>query len=300
MNRDRILVTGANGTLGRALLQHLGPDIAIASTRTAQSPLPGFDHVALGPDGAPPADVLTRCRAVINAAGKAAGRATGDASALDEANVRLPLVIAGAAREAAVPKFVQVSSFSVIGSAEHIDDTTAEAPINAYGRSKAEGDRQLQSLTDAAMRIESVRLPLMFSVTKPGLLSPLLTLATRVRLLPSVRNRPVSRSMMTYAAAARHLADCAVSDRSGVSYAADPQPFDYELLTSILADQASIRVRILPVPQFAAAAIDRIAPGIGRRLFRSSLLAPQANLAGDRPLDIEAELRALVKAYCGK
>jgi UDP-glucose 4-epimerase len=296
MNRDRILVTGANGTLGRALLLHLGPDIAIASTRTGQSPLPQFDHVPLGPDGVPPADVLTRCRAVINAAGSV----TGDANALHEANVRLPVAIAGAARAAGVPKFVQVSSFSVAGSAEHIDDTTTEAPINSYGRSKAEGDRRLQSLADGTMRIESVRLPLMFSAAKPGLLSPLLKLATKLRVLPSVRNRPVSRSMMTYASAARHLADCATSDRNGASYAADPRPFDYELLASILADQASIRVRILPVPQFAAAAIDRIVPGIGRRLFRSSLLAPQANLAGDRPLDIETELRALVKAYCGK
>jgi nucleoside-diphosphate-sugar epimerase len=296
MNRDRIFVTGANGTLGRALLLHLGPDVAIASTRTGQSPLPQFDHVPLAPDSVIPADVLARCLAVVNAAGSV----TGEADALDEANVRLPLAIARAARAAGVPKFVQVSSFSVVGSAEHIDDTTVEAPINAYGRSKAEGDRQLQSFADDLIRIESVRLPLMFSVAKPGLLSPLLALATKLRLLPAVRNRPVRRSMMTYASAARHLADCAVSDRSGVSYAADPQPFDYELLISILADQASIKAGILPVPPFAAAAIDRIAPDIGRRLFRSSLLAPQANLAGDRPLDIEAELRALVNTYCGK
>lgn len=293
MSRTKILVTGANGTLGRAVLHELGPDIAIAATRYTQSPVPSFQHAELNFDGTPPAAMLAQCSAVINAA----GNVSGDKKLLNEANVRLPLAIANAAKAAGVPKFVHVSSFAVVGTAEHIDAMTPDAPINAYGRSKAEGELELRSDADGAMSIEILRLPLMFSSAKPGLLSPLLELATKLRVLPSVVDRPVRRSMLTYASAARLLVECAASDRRGIGYAADPLPFDYELLASILWDESSLRVGMIPLPRFAAAAANIILPGIGRRLFRSSLLSPQANLAGTKALDIEKELRAAVKAY---
>lgn len=292
MTRDRILVTGANGNLGQAVLRHLGPERAIAATRTGKAALPGFEHVGLTADGVPPADTLARCRAVINAAGSVAG----DDAGLDAANIRLPLSIAGAAKAAGVSKMIQVSSFAILGVAEHIDHQTPERPISAYGRSKAEGDRAILALADEGFAVESLRLPFMFSAEKPGLLSPLLALAGRTRLLPSVSGNPLCRSMLTYTGAAGQLVECAMTTGSGKSFAADPLLFDYSLLTAILAEEADLKVRLLPVPGFVASTIDSLVPAIGRRLFRSSILAPQANRARGQQLDLESEIRRLVKA----
>lgn len=291
MSRNSILVVGANGELGRTLLHELGPGVAIAATRTGQSPLPGFDHAQLGADGAPPTDTLERCRAVINAAGSV----TGDDAALYAANIRLPLAIAGAAKAAGVAKMVQVSSFAIAGVAEHIDASTPERPINVYGRSKAAGDREILAIAGDGFAVECLRLPFMFSAARPGLLSPLLSLSDRLRLLPGSTGRPFRRSMFTYADAARALIACTEDSREGKSFAADPRLFDYSLLISVLAEEAERRVRILSVPQPLVAAVDRLFPAIGRRLFRSSVLDPRVNRAGERPLGLEAELRQLVR-----
>jgi len=218
MTRDRYLVVGANGELGQALLRELGPERAIAATRKADTPLPGFEHVRIGQDGTPPAGTLARCAAVINAAGSV----TSDKPTLQSANIDLPRAIAHAAKDAGVPRLVQVSSFSILGAAEHIDDRTVERPINAYGRSKAAAEHVLLGNSDDAFSVECVRLPFLFSAAKPSLLAPLLSLATRLRHLPAASGHPVRRSMITYADAARQLANAARSGTGGISFAADP------------------------------------------------------------------------------
>lgn len=292
MTRDRILVIGANGNLGQAVLRHLGPECAIAATRAGKTALPGFEHVALAPNGVPPSEALERCRAVINAAGSV----TGDDAALDAANIHLPLSIADAAKGAGVAKMVQVSSFAILGAAEHISHRTPEQPISAYGRSKAEGDRAILALSDESFAVESLRLPFMFSAEKPGLLAPLLTLAGTARLLPSVSGNPLRRSMLTYTGAAEQLVECAMEAGSGKSFSADPLLFDYALFAAILGEEAGLKVRLLPMPRFLASTIDTLVPAIGRRLFRSSILDPQANRARGRQLDLEIEIRRLVRA----
>lgn len=295
MTRDRILVVGANGELGQGLLRELGAERAIAATRSAVTPLPGFEHVRIGQDATLPAGTLGRCAAVINAAGSV----TGDDHTLQLANVDLPRRIAQAAKDARVPRMIQVSSFSIVGTAEHIDDSTRERPINAYGRSKAAAEHLLLECSDGAFSVECVRLPFLFSSTKPGLLAPLLSLATRIRHLPAAASGPARRSMITYADAARQLAAAARSGPSGISFAADPRLFDNMLLKAVLAEEADMQLRIIPLPRIVIASIDRLFPAIGRRLFRSSVLDPHVNRAGDRPLGLEGELRKLVRLACG-
>ena len=295
MTRDRILVIGASSDLGQALLRELGADNAIAVTGPTGAPLPGFDHVRIGPDDAMPAEMLARCAAVINATGHAAG---GDTVPHSE-KIDRPLAIALAAQQAGVPRMIQVSSFSVVGVAEHINDTTAEQPISAYGRSEAEAEKVFLGMSSADFSVECVRLPFLFSASKPGLLSPLLTLAKCFRSLPIPVGKPPHRSMITYADAAHQLVTAARSGSSGISFVADPRPFDYMLFKAVLAEEAGIKIRLLPVPRTIVAGIDRLLPAIGRRLFRSSLLDPRANRAGDRPLGLEEELRKLVRSAYG-
>ena len=296
MTRDRILVTGANGNLGRALLRELGPKRAFAAARAGRATLPDFTQVTLGPDGALPADALARCDAVINAAGSV----TGTGAQLAEANVQLPVALAQAARAAGVRKFVQVSSFSIFGAAEYIDETTEEGPINDYGRSKAAAEAAILPLARDDFAVECLRLPFMFSADEPALLGPLLKLATRLLVVPAAAERPFQRSMITYADTARQLVASSERTTSGTASVADPRLFDYQLLQRILSEEVAIRISLLSLPRLVVAGVDRLLPTVGRRLFRSSVLSPRVNLAGKQPLNLEHELRQLVRASYGR
>lgn len=291
MARDRILVVGANGALGQALLHELGPMRAIAATRPGRTALSGFAHVKLDSDGLPPVGALADCRAVINAAGMVRGT---DAE-LEAANVALPQRIAQAAKAAGVQKLVQVSSFAIHGAAELIDGNTGETPINAYGRTKAAADALLLAQAAEGFAVECLRLPFMFSATKPALLGPLLALASRLRVLPTASHPPVRRSMISYAGAARQLVDCAGTAASGKAFAADPLLFDYRLLASVLDQEVGLNLRLLPVPTSIVMGVNRLLPATGRRLFRSSILDARSNRCSNETLGLEAELRQLVR-----
>ncbi len=291
MTRDKILVVGANGELGKAILDAIGPEIAIAATRSGAAPFPGYAQVKLAHDGAPPATTLKTCAAIINAAGSV----NGDQVTLETANVQLPHTLALAAKAAGVGKMVQVSSFSVYGSVEHIDKSTAERPASAYGHSKAKGDETILALADNQFAVECLRLPFMFSAKKQGLLGPLLSMAEKLRFLPGAQGKPIERSMISYRDAAQALIDCTKDNRSGRSTAADPLLFDYPLLARILAEETGRRIRIFALPSPLAAGIEWLVPSVGRRLFRSNVLSDQDNRVGTQPLGLESELRNLIK-----
>ena len=295
MARLRILVVGANGNLGRAIIALLGPERAIAATRSTATAPDGFDHMCLAADGTPSVDELTDCDAVINAA----GRVSGDRAALTLANVDLPQRIAIAARDAGVRKMVQVSSFSVYGPVEHIDAATPVRPTSDYGRSKSQGDEVIAALATAHFAVESLRLPFMFSRHNPGLLAPLSTLARTVRMLPVVKGKVVRRSMLTYADAAGALVNCAADNRTGATMAADPLLFDYPLFAEMIEAETGNVVRVFPISMRLATVFEALAPAIGRRLFRSSVLDPSVNRMGKAAAGLDAELRAFIRHRYG-
>ena len=290
MSRDRVLVCGSNGRLGQSVLRTIGSDHALSASRYDEPPVEGFDHVRLSGDGGLPAFAFEHCFAVINVA----GRTSGSAEELYDANVELPTVLARAARENGVSKFVQVGSFSVYGEAEVIGPATPEGPCTEYGRSKALADAALLQLGAPEFLVEIVRLPFLFSADQPNLLEPLLAFASRARVFP-VCDPESKRSMITYDDAAAVLVNAAADDVSGITRAADPQPFTISLLSRITQEEGGKPWHLLTISAPAIKLVRIMAPGIARRLFQSSFLAAGDNRAGDRPLGLEATIRAIVR-----
>lgn len=85
---------------------------------------------------------LSGADAVINAAGLA-DPDSDDTAALWSANTLLPSIIAQAAAEAAVPRFVHISSAAVQGGRPTLDESTELSPESPYARSKADAERAL-------------------------------------------------------------------------------------------------------------------------------------------------------------
>lgn len=286
----KIVVIGANGALGRALLTAIGPDRAIAVTRGHETPVAGFAHARLSQEGEIPASALSESIAVVNAA----GRIRGTDEELMSANVALSTKWARQARDAGLSKFVQAGSFSVYGYATDIDRSTPLAPVTAYGRSKAAAEEALFGLEANGFALESIRLPFLFSEERPALLAPLIRLGRLLKMLPDGRP-PVLRSMITYADAATVLIEAAIARKSGVRLAADPQLFGYVLLRRLALEECGQRWLRMPVPEVVVATTNLMIPALGRRLFRSSVLSAEANALGSRPMSLEATLRRILR-----
>ena len=282
-----ILVTGGSGRLGRAVLGQLGAE-GVAGMRR-----PGATGaVLIDSEGNVDPAALVGVTAIVNCA----GRVTGTQAELDLANVQYPVAIARAARDAGVARFVQVSSFSVYGRVERIDAFTPIAPENDYGYSKVSAERALEALCTARFETIALRLPFMFSAHDPALIGRLVTLVRRAHLLPVRVNGGTYRSMITYSGAAEALLAAAQGKVRGsyVSAAADVTPLDLSTIARLLQERG-YHVATLPMPNFAISAAAKVAPAIADRLFRSSVLADDANLMRDGTAHpVEAELIAYI------
>jgi nucleoside-diphosphate-sugar epimerase len=128
----KVAVTGATGFIGRHVAAHLAArgDTVVPVRRP-------FDRDAL-------AGALCGCEAVVHLAGVVSALRERDYAL---ANVDGTRAIAEAAGAAGV-RMIDISSLAVAGpappSAPHIEEGPA-APINAYGRSKLEGERVVRS-----------------------------------------------------------------------------------------------------------------------------------------------------------
>jgi len=268
-----ILVTGGNGRLGRAVLAQLGTE-GLSGVR--RSGIPG--SVQIDSEGRIDTAMLAGVTAIINCA----GRVTGTTAEIDAANIAYPLALARAARDAGVPRFVQVSSFSVYGRVEHIDAVTPLMPDGDYGRSKVAAEQGLAALATPAFTTVALRLPFMFSVCEPALMGRLVPLVRRMHVLPVRSGAVARRSMITYAGAAQALLVAARMPVNGASTpaAADPRPLALDAIAQALRDRGH-RVATLPLPGAAIAIAARLVPGVVDRLFRSSVLVDSANMMRD-------------------
>jgi len=285
VSEGRVLVAGGNGRLGRAVLAALGPR-GRAGVRRSDA---ATDPVLIDTDGDVDPRLLDGISAIINCA----GRVTGTNEALDEANFRYPATLAERARAAGVARFVQVSSFSIFGRTARIGAATPLAPTTAYGASKLKAEQALAARDTVAFQTVALRLPFMFSAEEPQLLGRLVAIMRRTRILPTLRNKPSRRSMITYEGAASALVTLATAPAvpGSTLMAADPAPLELVTVARLIGERLGDRIAVIPTPAALVAAAQWAAPTMIDRLFDSSVLDPAANwLAGANTHRVEDAL----------
>lgn len=281
---SRILVTGGNGRLGRAVLAELGP-WGVAGLRRGGD----ADAILIDSDGLVDPARLTGVTAIINCA----GRVVGTHAEIEQSNIGYPVALARQARDAGVRRLVQVSSFSVYGRMECIDANSQLKPESDYGRSKLAAEQALITLSGPDFHVVSLRLPFMFSADNPALLGRLVSAISRLRVLPTISGKPSSRSMITYGGAAAALATLATCANAvdGVLVAADPQPLELVAVARLLRARLGRRVAVVPVPALLTKLVRPLAADMADRLLRSSVLASSSNwLAAGCSHPVAAEL----------
>ncbi len=170
----QVLVTGANGFVGRALCaEAVARGMAVRGITRASDDLPiSVENFAVGGiDGNTDwQDVLTGCEVVVHLAARVHVMADTAANPLEEfrrVNVQGTLNLAWQAAAAGVRRFLFVSSIKVNGEATQsgsrftADD--APAPLDAYGVSKMETEQGLREIArQTGMEVVIIRPPLVY------------------------------------------------------------------------------------------------------------------------------------------
>jgi nucleoside-diphosphate-sugar epimerase len=171
-----VLVTGASGFVGRAILEYLNRDRGIQVSGTVRqylpSSIPGVTYsevAAIGPE-TDWSKAVSDIDLLIHTAGRVhvMSDSSGDSLAQHRrVNVAGTLNLARQAAEAGVKRFIFLSSIKVHGDATQrghpfcAEDTPA--PNDAYGESKLEAELSLQRLSQASdMEVVVIRPPLVY------------------------------------------------------------------------------------------------------------------------------------------
>lgn len=182
-----VLVTGANGFVGRALcaqFQSHGHDV-LGATRTPSGDLP-CASVQIGDVGADTdwRAALAQREVVIHLAAHVHvmhGRPGGMAADFDPVNVAGSEHLARAAARTGVRRFVFLSSVKVNGESttgRAFVESDPAAPADAYARSKADAERRLTAIAaETGMELVIVRPPLVYG---PGVKANFLELLRAV------------------------------------------------------------------------------------------------------------------------
>ncbi len=216
----KILVTGANGFIGRALCAYLiREDIQIVPIVRRPSDVPG-SLVLQADEDASWLAALQGCDAVVHLGGqsKAFDGAQDQLFALQEANVRPALRLYQRAARASVRRFVFLSSVKVNGESTAPDSSFSPedtpAPNDAYAVSKWEAEKQLWALAkESGPELVVIRSPIVYGPGVKGNFSSLVNWIKKGIPLPlgCVHNK---RSMIAVENLSSFIATCSDLDRS--------------------------------------------------------------------------------------
>jgi len=257
----KILVTGANGFIGKALCKALVDqgDEVLGLIRSGVSDTPGVTVVQADLENeAALKQALENVDCVVHLAGRAHLLADTAADPLAEfrlVNRDATLKLAELAREARVGRFVFMSSIGVNGShtqGQAFSESSPSVPHADYAQSKLEAEQGLWAmLGGGGMELVVIRPPLVYGADAPGNFRRLLKLVSTGMPLPFslVDNQ---RSMV----ALDNLVDfivlsCRHPKAANQLYlVADDQSVSTREITEYLASGMSRRCVNLPVPPF--------------------------------------------------
>jgi nucleoside-diphosphate-sugar epimerase len=306
----KILVTGANGFIGRHLVSTLAArgEEVVAVSRYQSTPAPGVEW-RLAPElggGTDWALLLNGCDAVVHLAGVAHRRVTdGDAYAaeLQRVNVDATARLYAAACGNGIKRFIFVSSLAAVTSRSIglVDGATPARPTNPYGRSKLAAEQALAGREkEGGVPLIVLRPPVIYGVGNPGNMDRIFRLIRSGLPLPF--GRLSNRRSFLYVGNlcdAVHKCLLAHSSIAGIYFVSDGRDLSTPELIKLIAGASGRRARLWPFPASLWSMVARFQPDGSAAKLVGSLhvdVAPLTNaLKWSQPFTPEQGLRATLE-----
>lgn len=256
----KVLVTGASGFVGRALVGELlarGEHTVVGTVRRVVKPascemvetgdLPGFTGWS---DALKGIDVVVHLAGRAHIPGDAGGNQLND---FRRVNVDATVSLAKAAIEAGVSRFVFLSSIGVNGAktgTTPFSEISEPNPTADYALSKLEAEQQLKALfRDADAELVIVRPPLVYAGQAPGNFRRLLKVVRSGLPLPFSRVQN-SRTMVALGNLVDFLICCINHPRAGneLFLCSDNEELPLPEIVRLLASGMGRKARLLPFP----------------------------------------------------
>lgn len=252
----QLLITGANGFVGRALLNATSNYSVLALGRTAPDNRTPFFQAPLG-ENVDYSQALKGIDVVVHAAARVhvmQDQAADPLAAYREINVAATLNLARQAAAAGVKRFIFISSIKVNGEStppgKAFLASDTPAPQDAYGQSKAEAEQLLRQLAlETAMELVIIRPPLVYGPGVKANFASLMRLASKGLPLPfgAVHN---ARSLVALDNLVSLICCCIEHPAAAnqIFLVSDDEDVSLATLLRLMAKAAGKPARLLPVP----------------------------------------------------
>ncbi|MGY3895350.1 UDP-glucose 4-epimerase family protein [Aeromonas enterica] len=272
---SRVLVTGANGFVGKAVCKHLlglGENVkgAVRSSPLAsyQVQAPFLTAGANWTAQLQQVDVVVHCAARVHVM---SDTATDPLEAFRAVNTEGTLALARQAAEAGVKRFIFISSIKVNGEqtepGKPFDENVQSPPDDPYGRSKYEAEQGLMALAkERGMAVTIIRPPLIYGEGVKANFASMMTWVRKGIPLPFARLTN-ARSLLALPNLCDFIAHAMAHPAAvnQVFLVADPVAVSTSQLLAAIADAEGVPCRLFYTPP-------RLIRGLGRCLGIDSKL----------------------------
>jgi len=273
----RLLVTGSSGYLGSQFIKEHSEKYFISRFSLQSQSLKHIDFDKL--------DAVLHCAGIVHQGQKVLS------NKYERINVKYPVDLAKLAKANGVKQFVFISSVSVYGPREYIDEESDCNPHTKYGQSKLKAENRLLELNDDQFKVSILRIPMIYGPQAPGNIQSFIKLVNYLPIIPlgNINNRRSFISIRNLVYSIDSVLNCR---KEGIFLLADDETISTSSLVSIIIKGIE-KNRLLLDSGLIGLIIRFLAPSIYKKLWGNLVINSRVSkelLNLDFPDDVKAGL----------